>query len=279
MKKIVLVALLLAAVCAFAQNGATLRYGYEIGKSYNYALATATNLTQEMGGQEMVSEIGQNAKVTIAPQSVAGSGDYTCWVSFTEMSVKIKNMRMDTTMVMTDLINKRAEIVHTPKGKILSSAMIDSLPQAGMMMRQMGIDPSALFRRMLVKLPENAVAAGGNWTETEVDTVHQGGLAIAVTPNMTYTVVGEEENSGLKCLKVAFKGTIALTGSGSQMGANIAIEGEGTQEGTLFFAPAEGLLVSAESSSDQEQTIAVTGAANMTIPQSVSVKSTFTLLP
>jgi hypothetical protein len=280
MKKLVLAILLCTAVFAFAQNGTTLRYAYEIGKMYNYGLTTQTNMAQEMGGHEMVTEISQNAKLVIAPQSVAEQGNYTCWISFTEMSLKIKNFRMDTTMVMTDLLNKRAEVVHSPLGKVTTAVMIDSISQAGgPMMSQMGIEPAALFKRLLVHLPEKTVVVGATWTETKVDTVVQGGITIAVAPNTTYSALAEEERAGFKCLKIAFKGTLVINGSGSQMGANIVIEGEGTQEGTLFFAPAEGLLVSAESSSSQEQTIAITGPANMTIPQTVSVKSSFSYLP
>jgi hypothetical protein len=280
MKKLVLVLSLCLAFLAFAQEGTSLRYAYEIGKTYNYAIVTQTSMTMEMNGQEMASELGQNAKLAIVPQSQGADGNYTCWASFPEMSVKIKNFRMDTTMVLTELLNKRAEIVQTPRGKIVSTKMIDSLKLGGNpILMQMGSEPTAIFKRVLINMPAGPVAAGGSWTETEADTVNQGGLKIVVTPNLTFSALGEEEREGVKCLKVGFKGTLTLSGSGTQMGANLVVEGEGNQEGTLFFAPAKGLLLSAETNSTQEMTIAVTGAANMTIPQSLTTKSTLTWLP
>jgi hypothetical protein len=279
MKKFLAVVLLCTAVLAFGQNATTLRYSYELGKSYSYALSTQNTVTMEMNGQEMVTEMGQNAKLLIVPQSVTEQGNFTCWVSFPELSVKVKNFRMDSTVVMSEIINKRAEIVHTPLGKVLNSTMIDSVKFLDPMMAQMNIEPTILFRRLLVNLPENAVAAGGTWTESKVDTVVQGGITISVTPDITFTVIGEEERAGLKCLKIDFKGAMAISGSGTQMGANIAVDGEGTQAGTLYFAPAQGILVTSESSMDQEMTIAVTGPANMTFPQTVSSKSTLTYLP
>ncbi|HQG47147.1 MAG TPA: hypothetical protein PLG50_15930, partial [bacterium] len=204
--------------------------------------------------------------------------DFTCWVSFPELSVKIKNFRMDSTMVMSALLNKRAEIVQTPLGEVLSSVMIDTIA-ADPMLIQMGIEPANLFKRLMVHFPENGLAAGGSWTDTRVDTVHQGGIAVAIVPNITYTLAGEEQHGGFPCQKIAFQGTMKLTGSGSQMGANVVIDGEGKQEGTLYFSIAKGLLVASESSADQEMTIAVTGAANMTFPQTLSTHSTLTYLP
>lgn len=280
MKKYVALLLLSLTVVAFAQNGTPLRYVYEMGKTYNYAITAENNVTMEMQGREMVNEMTQNAKLAIVPQSLAADGNYTCWLSFPEMSIKVKNFRMDTTIVMTELLNKRAEIVQTPRGKVISTKMIDSLKIGNnMMMMQLGSEPTALFKRVLINMPAEPVVAGGSWTETEVDTINQGGMKIAITPNLTFSALGEEERGGYQCLKVAFKGTLNLNGSGSQQGMNLVLEGEGTQEGTLYFAQAQGVLVAAESISDQEMTIAITGAANMTMPQSISTKSSLTLIP
>ncbi|HNW58200.1 MAG TPA: hypothetical protein PKI62_00820 [bacterium] len=278
MKRVVLAVLLCSAVLAFAQSPATLRYAYETGKTYTYALTAQTTVTMEMNGQEMITEMGQNAKLTIQPQGVTEQGNFKCWVSFPELSVKIKNFRMDTTLVMSGLLNKRAEIVHSPLGKVLSSMMIDTL-QADPMMGQMGIEPATLFKRLLVTLPEASIATGGSWTDAQVDTVHQGGIAVVITPALTFTLIGEEEHAGVPCQKIAFTGTMKLNGSGSQMGANVTVDGDGKQEGVIYFAPATGLLVGSETSGDQDMTIAVTGPANMTFPQAVSTKSTLTLLP
>ncbi len=278
MKKIVLAVLLCSAVLAFGQNTTTLRYAYEMGKTYTYALASQTTVTMEMNGQEMVTEMGQNAKVAIAPQSVTAKGDYTCWVSFPELSVKVKNFRMDSTFVLNELANKRAEIIQTPQGEVLSSVMVDTVAADPMLM-QLGVEPATLFKRLLVRLPENGLATGGSWTETRVDTVHQSGIAIVVAPNITYTLAGAAEYNGVPCQKIDFQGTMKLNGSGSQMGANVVVDGEGKQQGTLYFNPAKGMLVFSESSADQDMTIAVTGAANMTFPQSLTTHSTLTYLP
>jgi len=279
MKKIVLVVVLCSAVLAFAQNGTTLRYNYETGKAYNYAVTSNTVVTQDIGGREVVTEMGQEAQFTIQPQSRAENGDYTCWISFPALKAKIKNFQMDTTLVMTALLNKRAEVVQTETGKVLSSTMVDTVAGMDMLMQQLGVEPGVLFKRIQVKLPQDAVAVGGSWSESEPDSLLQGGINIAITPNTTYTLLGTEERAGLPCLKIAFKGTIAMSGRGSQMGADIALEGEGNQEGVIYFSQPQGILVSAESSADQNSTISITGPATMTIPQVTTVKSSLTLLP
>ncbi|HOC88482.1 MAG TPA: hypothetical protein PLO28_03115 [bacterium] len=279
MKKIVLAVLLCSAVLAFGQNGTTLRYTYEMGKAYNYAVTSNTQITQEMGGREIVTEMGQEAQFTIQPQSRSENGDYTCWISFADLKVKIKNFQMDSTMVITGLLNKRAEIVQTAAGKVLSTTMIDSVEQMDMLMQQLGVEPGVLFKRLLVKLPQEPVEIGASWSESETDTLLQGGITITVTPNTTYTFLGMEERAGLNCHKIAFKGTMVIGGRGSQMGAEIVLEGEGNVEGLIYFDHSRGVLVFVESSTDQNTTIAITGPANMTIPQVTIVKSSLSLLP
>jgi len=63
------------------------------------------------------------------------------------------------------------------------------------------------------------------------------------------------------------------------MGAEIVLEGEGNVEGLIYFDHSRGVLVFVESSTDQNTTIAITGPANMTIPQVTIVKSSLSLLP
>jgi hypothetical protein len=49
-------------------------------------------------------------------------------------------------------------------------------------------------------------------------------------------------------------------------------------KGTIYFDPKLCMIIVDESTTDNEQTMAVTGQQNMTIPMSVSTKSTKTLL-
>ncbi len=279
MKKIVVViALLLIAAAATAQEPVTLVYKMNPGTTYQYALEAQTNITQEMGGREMITDLNQNGKLSIAPQTIAENGEATCWVSFSELSVKVKNPMMDTTLIVEEILGKRSEMVYTPSGKLLKTTVLDTLPPSGALMR-MGMNPEVMLKRLLAKVSSTPVTVGSTWQETEPDSIHQGGIDVVVTPDVTYTVLALEEAVGHACYKIGFSGTNELAGKGSQMGAEIYLEGSGKTEGTMLFAPKEGLLISAASDSDQEQTIAISGAANMTIAQTVTSKSKLTYIP
>ncbi len=276
-KSIVLIAFLLVTM-AMAQEPAVLAYKFNPGTTYTYGLADSTNMVQEMGGREMITDATVTGKLVIVPQSVSEKGEATCWVSFSELSTKVKNAMMDTTIVMNELLGKRSEIVYAANGKPLQITALDSLPKMGQMIR-MGMSPDAMLRRMLARMPEQAIAVGGTWKETEMDSIKQGGLDIVITPDVTYTVKSVEEVSGHSCFKIEFAGTNAITGKGSQMGAEIFLEGEGKIQGWLYFAPKEGLLFSIDAATDQEQTIAISGAANMTIAQTVAKKTKLSYIP
>ena len=103
------------------------------------------------------------------------------------------------------------------------------------------------------------------------------GGKMVVSSHVTYTLVEPTERFGYKCYKITSKGTTSYQGKGQMMGMSMFTEGTGTVNGTIYFAPEEGILVESESTSQQELTSAVTGQQNMTIPISQSVKSSTTL--
>jgi hypothetical protein len=130
----------------------------------------------------------------------------------------------------------------------------------------------------LIELPEKEVKAGDSWTTSNTDTVTQGGGKIIVTPNNTYSVAGEVDTLGYKCVRISYTGKATIKGEGTQMGMNFCIEGEGPTAGTAYFAPKEGLLVALATTSDLEMTIALTGQMSMTIPQSNATKLAMVLV-
>ncbi len=130
----------------------------------------------------------------------------------------------------------------------------------------------------LIELPEKEVKAGDAWTTSNIDTITQGGGKIIVTPNNTYTVAGEVDTLGYKCVRISYQGNATIKGEGTQMGMNFFIEGEGPTTGTAYFAPKEGLLVALVTNSDLEMTVALTGQMNMTIPQYNATKLSMVLV-
>jgi len=266
----------LFTIYSYAQQGGILQYRLEKGKSYKYATEQEVKVSQEMMGRENVSDVVSTSTIILEPQDVAENGDITCFASFGEMVVKVHSTMMDTTLDMTNMVGKKNKLVVTKFGKTISVTPIDSFPP----LRMMGGfgDPAMAFRRLLVELPDKALAVGDTWTRTGPDTVSTMGGRIIITPTTEYKVVTTENKLGYNCLKITFSGKYSLEGKGSQMGAEFFITGEGKSEGTFFFTPQEGLMIALESSSDQESTVAVTGQMNMTIPQTQTIKSKVSLV-
>jgi len=77
----------------------------------------------------------------------------------------------------------------------------------------------------------------------------------------------------MECLKFAtmYQGT--LDGEGEQMGASLNFEGDLEGKGTWYFAYKQGMFVKSNTENFMEGTIAVSGAATMTIPMSQETKS------
>ncbi len=274
MKKWFVAVIVFVAVSGgLAKSPYTLVYKPQLGKGMIYATESQQKTTQEMAGQEIVSEGSSQSKIELMPQSLSPNDNFICIARYLDKSTKLKNRLMDTTLVESDQCNKRVEIEFDKLGKVLQVTLLDSFPQPAGMMRMGAIDPKLAFKRLLRELPDRPVDLGDTWTKVTIDSISVMGMKLNVTTDPKFTLVGEEEMLGYKCLKVTYTGNVSVEGKGSQMGNEFFFEGSGKAEGTFYFAPEEGLLVSEEVITDQEMTIAISGQVNMTIPQTTSTHS------
>lgn len=271
---VLICALCCAALTSQALAGGpyTLRLGLQQGKTYLYADVVQANVTQEMMGQEMKSATVSTSLSRFVVEK-AGADGIAAITSLDSMTVSVKNARMDTTMVMPDLLGKRSRIVLSPLGKVLSKAVIDTIGKAGSPMR----GASARDAMRVHIFPEAPVAVGGTWTGVIADTNEAMGGKMVTTSTLTYTLAGEEEKDGRACVRITYTGTMAVEGKGSMMGAEIFTEGKGTVSGVLYFDAAAGVTVADASKMETDLTAAITGAQNMTMPMSTVGSSARTL--
>lgn len=258
---------------AVAGGPYTLRLDLQQGKSYVYSDVTRAEVTQEMMGQEMKSSTVSRTVSRIALEKVRDDKALSTVMSLDSVILSVKSARMDTTMVMNDVMNKRSRIVLTTLGKVISRSIIDSIGKAGSPMRGASGRESARFHIF----PEAPVAVGGTWTAVISDTAEVMGGKMANVATMAYTLVGEEEKAGRNCVKITYTGTMAIEGKGSMMGMDIFTEGKGTMSGTLYFDPAAGITVAEDSKTESDMTAAMTGQQNMTMPISSSSTTSKTL--
>lgn len=271
------VAALLCAGCmqeARADGPYTLRMGLQPGTSVLYRDAMRQDVTQEMMGQEMKTTTASNALSRMAVEAVRPDGAIAIVTSIDSLTMAVKSVRRDTTLLMTDIMGKRSRVIISPIARVLAREVIDSLSVTGMGMRAAG--PRELTRFHV--LPEAPVSVGGQWTAEVTDTVEAMGGKMTNTATVTYTLAAEEERAGRRCVKITYAGTVAVEGKGAMMGMEIFMEGQGTTSGTVWFDPAAGLVVGEASQIESDVTAALTGQQNMTIPVSSKASNTRELL-
>ncbi len=254
--------------------GISLIYKLEKGKTYRYASRSDIQSAQTAMGNEITTTSISNGIVRLIVEDVDKDGNITLVSSLDSLVVKSHSPQRDTTMVNPfGFVGKRTREVLSKYGKTIKSSPIDTLKMPmGMSGRRIG--PSSSF----VDFGEKVLKIGDSWEQTRTDSVDQMGGKMVVTSHVTYTLLELTKRLGYKCYKISSKGTLSFQGKGQMMGMSMYTEGTGTVNGAIYFDPEGGILVEAESTSQQELTAAMTGQQNMTIPISQSIKSTTSLM-
>ena len=264
-------------LCQICIAGQELHYKFEKGKAYHYSTVIESKTTGQSMGQEFTMASGFDFDYSISLLSV-NTGVLTLTVKFEKFNIKI-NMPMmgfnDSTIVMREYIGKRIKVVMTDKGKMLSVVPIDTIPPSQIQM-MVGLDPSDLFKQIMFEFPEKEIDVKGSWKKINPDTLSRGGMKMLIKPNIEFKVIAEEKKTDYHCWKIDISGTSSIEGSGSQRGADVTIDGTVKIHGSAFIAPAEGIFVLSEQSSDTDMTTTATGsqtgASTMTIKTTVKTK-------
>ncbi len=270
------VALILCAVRSTAQpaGGTLLTYKLTEGKTYRYRTQMDIESIQTMMDMEMTTTTRMTAFAHMTIENVDVDGDITFVSAADSLIVDMHSPRRDTVMVNPfGIVGKRTRVVATKFGRLISSTPLDTIRFP---MRMGRIRSTASVS--LMEFGDRPIELGDTWDHTRIDTVEQMGGEMVTTTDLTFTAVEMTEKLGHDCFKIVYEGSASLEGSGSMRGMNTFIEGTGAVTGTAYFAPAEGLLVQSERTTDQEMTVAVTGQQSMTIPISQSITLATTLV-
>jgi hypothetical protein len=254
-------AIIIVLFAVSLEAGQKLRYKFEQGKKYSYATTVDNKTTGQGMGQEFTVTAVSNLDYTVVVDTVR-DGSFKLTITLDKFVNKINMPAMgfsDSTIAMTEWEGKRVSVTMSELGKVLSIEAIDQIPPSklGMLLR---VGPTDMFRRIFFEFPDRELGVDTVWKNTDPDTTRQMGLTIAVKPNLEFKVAGRESKNGLDCWKIVFSGTNLTTGSGSMQGMDITVDGSTKISGTVFFAPKEGVFISAEQSNDAESTQTFTGA-------------------
>lgn len=262
-----------ATTAASAQEQFTLQYRLSKGKVYRFADTSLVKSSQEMMGQEMKSTTTVLATTRLVPSQIMDDGTIVLMVSPDALSFAVKSARMDTTIVMTDMIGKRTRLTISKLGETIRKETLDTVKLTGL--------ASQAGRQDLIKLhlmPSKPVRIGEKWTSTKPDTTDAMGGRVISQATGDFTLLAKESRMGIECLKISYAGKVTISGKGSMNGADFFVEGNGTTSGTYFVDIVSGMPVVEDSKYDVESTVALTGQQNMTIPSSSSVTTHRVLL-
>lgn len=281
-KKPLILFLLIITPLTMSSGGEKLRYNLTKGNTYVYSFARDATTSAQGMGQEFTSTVGTNVRFTLAVDEVTKDGNMVCVARIDSFATRVdRPMIKDTTMGAKALKGNRSQVEVTATGKTVSVVPIDTVLDTSMMALISGMGgfaPGEFFRNLFLELPEQTMEVGESWKHTRPDTLNREGFRIVTTPEIEYTIVGTEKMGGYDCLKIETKGTTLLSGSGSQRGMDLEIDGSVKSRGVVFFAPKEGLLIMMEHSSDAEQTMTSSSEGLFRSTSTTSQKSKIRLL-
>ncbi len=273
LSKFTLLAASAMVALAMAAGSYKLAYHMQKGQRLNYVTSFTVDETTEMMGQEQNTRVNSKALLHVDVEDVDKAGNITFVHALDSLYLEVKSPQLDSTLRNPEgMIGKRTRQVIDAHGKRLKSAMVDSM-KLGAMMGQL----TRLTALRMLDLPEKEVKIGDSWAKSMPDTSERPGGRMVVKLDLTYTASAEVDTLGYKCLRIAYKGTMAIKGDWKQMGMNFFLEGEGPNSGTAYFAIKEGVLVAQLADLQLENTIALTGQMNMTLPNSSSSKTAMVL--
>jgi hypothetical protein len=258
---------------ASAQENFLLEYKYEKGKTYKYKEETKFSSVQEVSGQEMKASGSTFSLMKMTVGDVSESGDITFNSSLEDMRVTTKMMTMDTTMVMNELLDKNIQTMISRTGKMIDQEIPDTVKNGEKFMDR-GNSLLTVHKEFVV-FPGKTLKFGDTWKDERTDTTR--GTQMVTTTDIIYTLIGIEEKNGHSCFKANFTGKTEIAGKMTQMGMEFFIEGSGETNGTAWFDKQTCVIISKESTNDQDMTMALTGQMQMTIPITSTTSSTFTL--
>jgi hypothetical protein len=265
----------MALTTAYAQEKVSLSFKYSPAETFRYRTDVTYDSQQEINGQEMKMSGGSHSVISLHSVSVDTTGSTTFLLMYDEMKTSIKNVKLDTTIIQTELLGKRAKIVFSRLGKELERVMLDSVEVT----KGFGAAANAsIFTVNLLQLPDHPVGAGDKWTADIRDSTKAGEGYFSNTGKIDYTLVAPELKNGHHCLKIAFVSKKETTGKIKQMGMDMVMEGTVEASGNIWFDQGKGVMVFKESTTTNDMTVAMTGQMKMSVPMTQVMKSTAMLV-
>jgi len=257
---LVLVAILIMNVSGMAQY--KLEYKASGSAPLHYEAHTSLETVETIMGQEQKVNLLSDQFLTVT--SVKADSELIFSTTIDSGGSIAVLPTGDTNRTVSAAIGKVKETRIHPNGEEISSKWADTAfanTQEGQMKD---------FGSFFFKLPSGNVDTGATWTQNKIDTVGTPGAQgkVVVNTSTNYKLVGKENVDGVSYARIEFVGKVALKGSASVQGMNLAIDGAGTIKGTALFDFSAGKIEKVSGTSNQDIVMATAGDNPMTIPMS-----------
>lgn len=239
--------------------GQVLRYGGESGESHTYTRTQEDHVAQTVSGTEQNIDILSYWRLTTTLRDV--SDDHVT-VEIVHDSVSVVGMPGAGELDFSPLYEEPVVVTLGSRGEVSDIAVPESLPA-----ELDRLDLETTYRAFFPSLPEEEISAGSSWTDTVSVQTNQNGIDMDVNRISTYTAMGNTDHAGHDAVQIEVTSAIDLEGSGSQMGSEISISGNGTASGTIYFDADGGkFLGGSETSEIKMDAFVVAGGQNLLIP-------------
>ncbi len=254
----------------------SLNYNIEKGQSFILASSSSSEITTEQMGQTTELLMESSGKMLMKSLGVQDDNSTKIEMQYTELGQKLTSDMIDGETDYSKIINKVFSFDLAPKGDVSNYGGFDDFPTItnaageqidGVMFQQQ-------FKAMFITLPEETVKVGSTWEQDVTSDLPYGGGILKTTGKIVYKVIEKKKVDGLPCMVFEANGTLNTSGEFTQQGMDLSIDRSNKSHSTIVFAYTKGIFISIERSGVTEGIIDVP-AANITIPQTITVKSSF----
>ena len=224
------------------------RFEYAAGTG-QYRVSSKTKGAQEAMGQKQEFESSDNQVITV---NISRQARDTLAMTVVIDSINVVGPMGMTPPGLDKIPGVKIMAKLAPYGAVYSSVgpADDSIPQGSQMTDQ----ASRFLPRIRV-----ALAPGASWTDTTTGKIKQGGVDVDRRSIATYTVVGDTTIANDKAWKIARTSVTSLTGSGTNQGQPMTMEGTSNGKATLWVSQ-KGVFVG--SNNEEQASVKIVLAAN-----------------
>jgi len=257
------------------KGGVSLEYQLKNGEKFTISSTSIVDSEMDQMGQIIISTINGKSVDNYVVLSKDETGGSLVEMEYVERVQDVSSDQGSASTDFGDLPGKKVQFTVLKNGEVKNIKGLENLPEITTLdgttttsdTYKMGLE--ALF----INFPEKSLKKGDTWVDDQDTDVPVGDYKLKVTGKTTFTILGEEEKDGFKCIKIGIVGISNLSGEFEQNGMLLGMKRETKTTGNMFFAPQKGMYVHIDSEAKADGIISVE-SMGMEFPQTNITKST-----